>query len=168
MKTMTKITYAAFALFALAYLALSPTVQADQIILNYQNIIGGSGCYSPGTDTDWNSPTNLVSAFGVTDLQLASSIFEGVGGVGYWLGKDGDFQEYFVVDPGAVYNLGSVKLFNTHNGPESNRATGHFQIYVSNQVLLGVPRENGMGGYDLFPETLAIEGTLFPVLGDPI
>ena len=141
----------------LACFALSPTIQAGQIVLNPSSVIGGSGCY-PGSA--WNTPGNQFNAFQVVDNQNATGSINETFGNGYWLGKDVDFQEYFIVDLGAVYNLESVNLFNTHNGPAFDRASGDFQIYVSNAVIPNTSPETGAGGMDLSDATLAIGGML--------
>jgi hypothetical protein len=162
MKTITKFIYSTFAALALVCFALSPTVQADQIVLNSSSVIGGSGCYSDENDNlhnAWNNPGHPFNAFQVVDNQGAASIDEPFA-TGYWLGKQADFQEYFVVDLGAVYNLGWVYLFNTHNGFAFDRATGNFQIYISNAVIPNTSGEGGAGGMDLSGATLAISGTL--------
>ena len=164
MKIITDITYAALALVALACFALSPTTRADQIVLNSSSVIGGSGSFYMNT---WNTSADQFNALHVVDNQSATgSIYEPFGNV-YWLGKELDYEEYFVVDLGAAYNLESVTLFNTHNGGFFDRATGNFEIYVSNAVVPNGSAETGAGGMDLSGATLAISGTL-TMPGDPI
>ncbi len=141
------------AIFFTATIAL----HASQIVLTPASVIGGSNTFTGA----WNDPQpGNFNATHVADDQAGPVV--DVFGVNYWLGPQGSAQAYFVLDLGAVYNLQSVDLFNTHNNGAFDRATGDFQIYVSNSIT-STP-SNGM---DLVGASLALTGTLI-ITGDPI
>lgn len=140
-----------------ALMGLAPACHAGLISLTPASVIGGSG--------SWNNNVYNVGNYragNVFDNQLATSIPEGnhlTGDAdgGFWLGREGRQQEYFVVDLGASYAINFIKLFNTHNGTAQDRWTTGFTFYASNQIqsvagagfdlLNGVSIGNGTLGY---------------------
>lgn len=129
---------------AVAVLAsATSTAHAQSLIsLTSASVIGGSGSWSNAAYNSggyaagnvFNNQTGTVSEATQT---------------GYWLGKEGDAQEYFVVDLGSSVSLSSIQLFNTHNGPVNDRATLGYQIFASNSVATVTSTETGQGGFNL-------------------
>lgn len=134
---------------AAAFAAITGGAQAAQITLAPSNVIGSSGYYvqccnfNPGSILD-NQTGPITENFGS----------------GYWLNPDnGPANAFITVDLGAVYQLGSVELYNTHNGPFQDRGTGAFSIYGSNSVI-----NLGGGNYGLSNANLLLSATL--IAGD--
>src|SRR5579864_1271222 len=137
-------------------------VAVPQVVLTPSSVIGGSGSWP---SSPWNS--GPYDATRVADNQGARGEIDESSAGNFWLGKQNDTQEDFVIDLGATYNLDSVVLYNTHNYTNNDRATGNFEIYTDNAVAPNTSNETGAGGMDLVNPTLAIQGTLdFP--GNPI
>jgi hypothetical protein len=126
---------------AAAALAVAPVaVSAAQLTLAPASVIGSSGYYTACCSFQ---PGNIFD-------QQTGTVTENFG-VGYWLNPDnGPVNAYITVDLGAVYNLSSVTLFNTNNGPYGDRGTGNFQIFGSNTVAGGAL----VGGTSLLSATL--------------
>src|ERR1700730_7579059 len=142
----------------LAFAILAALAASPQIVLTPGSVIGGSGSWSA---SPWNS--GPYDATRVADDQGASGSIDESSPGNYWLGKQGDAQEYFVLDLGATFNLSSVVLYNTHNQANNDRSTGDFQIYVDTAVSPNTSSETGAGGMDLANPTLSLSGTLnFP------
>jgi hypothetical protein len=141
------------------FLAATVALHASQILLTPASVIGGSDTFAGA----WNapfSPAGDFNALNVADDQTGPVV--DIFGTNYWLGPQGSAQAYFVLDLGAVYNFQSVDLFNTHNNGDFDRATGDFQIYVSNSIT-----STPTNGMDLVGASLALSGTLI-ITGDPI
>ena len=165
------LTAAVAALGLTMLLTRSAQAQLFQVALTPGNVIGGSGSY----------PNNLFNigqyaAGFVFDNQLAVTIpepdqaFGDLNG-GYWLGKDFDFNEFFVVDMVGFVSIDRFEIFNTHNAFFNDRGTRDFQIYGSNQIAALAPGETGAGGFDLANPTLLVNSTLTPyqtLTNDPI
>jgi hypothetical protein len=132
---------------ALALSLATGAARADQIVLDPSSVIGGSGFYTACCSFQ---PGNIF------DQQLGA-VTEGFGG-GYWLNPDnGPAGAFITIDLGAVYNLGGIDLFNTHNGPYQDRGTGDFTITGSNSVT-----DLGGGNFALDGATVVASGTLNP------
>jgi len=128
----------------------APALTAASLFLNPSDVIGASGSYSGA----WNDPT-----FGAQNIlnQQTGSISETSGDGSYWINPDnGPANAYIVIDLGAQYQIGSIALFNTHNGKWNDRGTGDFKIEAGNS--LGALTANG---YDLSGTiTTILTGTL--------
>jgi hypothetical protein len=141
-----------------------------QVTLTPAAVIGGSGSFGPNF---FNS--GPFAAGNVFDNQAALTIpeddqFAGDADGGYWLGKEGDTPEFFVVDLGAAFPVTSVDLYNTHNAFYNDRGTLNFQIFGSNTIAPLVSGEPGSGGFDLVAPTLLTSGTLIfeTLANDPL
>jgi hypothetical protein len=131
-----------------------------QVALTPTSVIGGSGSFGPNFFN-----TGPFSAGFVFDNQSALVIpepnqFAADADGGYWLGKEGDVTEFFVVDLGSVLPIISVDVYNTHNAFYNDRGTRDFQIFGSNTIAPLVSGEPGAGGFDLVAPTLLTSGTL--------
>jgi len=145
--------------FGVIFYTATVALHAQQVILTPSSVTGGSDTFTG----PWNDPqVGNFNATHVADDQAGTVVDVSGTNPNYWLGPQGSSQAYFVLDLGAVYNLQSVDLFNTHNDGAFDRGTGDFQIYVSNSIT-STP-SNGM---DLISPSLALSGTLI-LTGDPI
>lgn len=127
---------------AAAALLLGTAAQAAQITLAPSSVIGGSGYYTACCDFQ---PGYIFD-------QQTGAVTESFGS-GYWLNPDnGPANAFITFDLGDRFNLSSVTLYNTHNGPYQDRGTGNFSIFGSNSVTVGV----------LNAATLVASGTLNP------
>ena len=151
---------AAVALGLLGAAAGSANAQSSINVAFNRPVVGGSGA--------WNQENYLngtFSADNVTDNQNdvdgnpnGGPINEPAQDDSYWLGKDGDVLEDFVVDLGAPVAVDYFELVNSRNG--GDRATGAFEIYGSNTVAARSTAETGAGGVDLVDPVLLASGTL--------
>ena len=114
----------------LAALLLPATTVAQTLItLTASSVIGGSGAWG---NNNWDDPASGYVATFVVDQQTGA-ISEPTP-TGFWLGREGVMNEYFVLDLGAVYTLSQIDLFNTHNQLANDRSTNAFTIHASNSV----------------------------------
>ncbi len=148
-----------------AYLLLAAALhnlQAAQILLNTNSVIGGNGSFF---DT-YNGSVNggAYNAFKVVSSQTGT-ISEPSNG-SYWLGSNGAANQYFVLDLGGGISIDQIDLFNTHNTAANDRATKNFTILGSNSATF----QNSTIGYALVSPTTLLTGTLaFQSAGnDPI
>lgn len=128
-------------------------------------MIGESGSIAPIVDAKW-----------VFDNQSATTItetnqlpFDADGS--FWLGKDGDQNEFFVVDLGQAWSIDNIRLFNSHNSTYDDRWVGDFIISGANSVTPIISGETGASGYDLTGSiTQLVSGTLTRqfAVNDPI
>ncbi|MCA9248772.1 MAG: PEP-CTERM sorting domain-containing protein [Planctomycetales bacterium] len=91
-------------------------------------VIEASGSYPANGDGTVNGP-NGFSAQHVTDGSN-SDIF----GQSYWLGKDNDPTEYFVIDLGSIEPISWLELIPTHNQNSNDRGTLDFEVYASTDL----------------------------------
>jgi hypothetical protein len=128
-------------------LSLATGAHAGQIALSPSSVIGGSGYY---TACCAFQPGNIFD-------QQTGPVTETFGG-GYWLNPDnGPADAFITIDLGAVYDLSSVDLFNTHNGGYQDRGTGDFTITGSNSIT-----DLGGGDFALVGGVVVASGTLAP------
>ena len=146
----------------LAWLALcAGPISAGQIPLTPASVIGGSGAWSTER---WDS--GQFAAGLVVDNQSAFLIDEpdpNAGGAngGYWLGKEGDQGEFFVLDLGQQYGIGWIELFPTHDATLNDRSTNGYEIYGGTAVQpIDRSDEPQAGGMDLADPVLLVSGTL--------
>ena len=131
------------AIVALSFAAAG--ANAAQVSLTPASVIGSSGYY---TGCCSFQPGNIFD-------QQTGSVTESFGG-GYWLNPDnGPANAFITVDLGAATALGSIELFNTHNGGYNDRGTGSFLIEGSNSVT-----DLGGGNFALVSPTTIVSGTL--------
>jgi len=151
--------------------AFSAPAQAQQVPISPTSVIGGSGSWSANPYDSGQFNATLVADFqGATTGINEPDQNPGDADGGFWLGKEGGVVEDFVLDLGAQTQLGSVNLFNTHNGNFNDRATGAFEIFGSNTVEARPTTETGAGGVDLVTPVSVGSGTLAfqPRENDPI
>lgn len=152
---------AAIAVCSLAGVLANQAHAQVQIVLTPASVIGGTGSFA-------SNPFNVgqFQAGNVFDNQLAAAIPEpnqnpGDADGGYWLGKEGDFNEFIVVDLGATTTISSFDIFNTHNANNDDRGTRDFQIFGANAIAPIASGETGAGGFDLSgPTDLLVSSTL--------
>ena len=144
--------------------SMSPA-RADQIELSPDSVIGGTGSWNNPQPNDWD--VGQFAAIYVADNQFEDEIEEPDqsgedDNGGFWLGKEGDEEESFVLDLGQSYTIDEIQLYNTHNATFDDRATFGYEIYGSNEVtdFEVVDDELGVGGDDLIDPQLMSEGEL--------
>jgi hypothetical protein len=132
---------------ALALSLAAGGAHAAQITLAPSSVIGDSGHYTACC---------TFQAGNIFDQQTGA-VTEAFGG-GYWLNPDnGPATAFITIDLGAVYDLSSIDLFNTHNGGYQDRGTGDFTITGSNSVT-----DLGGGDFALVGGVVVASGTLAP------
>jgi hypothetical protein len=162
-------------LFLVAFaslVSLATNVQADQVVLEPASVIGGSGSWAGANDWD----VGQFNATLVADNQTATTEIDepdqspGDDNGGFWLGKENDEEEFFVLDLGQQYNIQRIDIFNTHNAQFDDRATNGYEIYGSNSVGPNNDPDTGAGGDDLVNGVLIASGELAEQIGadDPI
>ena len=133
----------------------------DQIELDEDSVIGGTGSWAG--DNDWD--LGQFRAQLVTDNQFEDEIDEQEQSPdddtgGFWLGKEGDEEEAFVLDLQQEYTIDEIHLYNTHNATFDDRATFGYEIWGSNEIAPFDTGEMGEGGNDLANARLMAEGEL--------
>ena len=152
-----------FRLFvALVWLVGSASpVSAGQILLTSASVIGGSGAWN---DQRWDS--GPFAAGLVVDNQSAFLIDEpdqnsGDANGGFWLGREGDEEEFLVLDLGRQYVVGGIELFQTHDAALNDRSTNGYEIYGGTAVApIDSPDEPQAGGMNLLDPVLVASGSL--------
>jgi len=112
-------------------------------------IIDGSSAYD-GRAFDDN--TQGFAAFHVTDGS-DTDVF----GQSYWLGTDGQVNQFFVLDLEQSYIVDQINLINTHNTQYNDRGTADFLIRGSNDLALITGSSSS--------EPVILSGTLSTVTG---
>ncbi len=103
-------------------------------VTNYSNlayarpIIAGSSAYN---GAPFNS--GQYAAFHVVDGTNTDAVAPNAGS-SYWLGSDGNPNEYFTLDLGASQLVQTISLRNTHNQAANDRGTRTFELWASNSV----------------------------------
>ncbi len=159
---------------ALAGLVVLARPVLGQVPLTPASVIGGSG--------SWNSELWNAGPFAAGQVADHPGVFSfrgirepnqnsGDANGGFWLGKEGDEEEFFVLDLGQEYRVSGIWLFQTHNATFNDRSTNGFEIYGANAVQPIIdPDEPQAGGMDLVDAVLVASGNLERqvVADDPI
>ncbi len=92
-------------------------------------VIDGSSAYN-------GQPFNQggFAATKVTDGGAAGDPVTDVFSSNYWLASQGAGTGYFTLDLGSVYNVGELRIFNTHNATHNDRGTLDFSIQSATAV----------------------------------
>lgn len=140
--------------------AISVSV-GEQIELDEDSVIGGTGSWAG--EQAWD--VGQFRAQLVADNQFEDEIDEsdqspGDDNGGFWLGKEGDEEESFVLDLQQEYTIDEIQLYNTHNATFDDRATFGYEIWGSNEIAAFDTGEVGEGGDDLVNARLMSEGEM--------
>jgi hypothetical protein len=137
------------------------SLQAEQIELTPDSVIGGTGSWAGAREWD----VGQFRAQLVADNQTEDEIFEEEQNPddetgGFWLGKEGDEEEAFVLDLEQAYQIDEIVLYNTHNAQFDDRATFGYELYGSNEVAPFAGEDIGEGGDDLVAGQLMAAGEM--------